>query len=263
MNINDNKKSFILYTEYGDIIETLSDEDAGILFKSIFSYCMNGKETELTGDARITFAFIKKDLDRNGEKYKDKCESSRINGLKGGRPKKIKEETPDENSETENLNNLKNPKNPTVFFKTLNDNDNDNENENDNENDNSLSLKREKMKEKEREILRNYVIKNRLADKNVEAYISRIIQNGDHKSILLSERKLRENSELPSKEDYGKIIAGIKDKRTAYAVLVKYAVNGNLSPPAEFCEIMKKYDFETYGKIEEYSNMLYKEKYGY
>ena len=68
---------------------------------------------------------------------------------------------------------------------TTNNNDN-----NDNKN-NIISLSINSMEEitkEEREILKNYVIRNKLAKSSVRAYVNTLIKNGDYKDILISEK---------------------------------------------------------------------------
>lgn len=119
------KESFILYTEQAEIINELTDEQAGQLLKAIYKYA-NGEETELAGITKLAFIPIRQQIDRNAEKYEAFKEKQAENGKRGGRPKKL------ENPKNPTL--LKeNPKNPTVFSKTqkslnvnVNVNDNDN-----------------------------------------------------------------------------------------------------------------------------------------
>ena len=118
------KNSFILYTNYYDILKDLNDTDAGLLFKAILAYQATGEILKLPNNLDLAFRFIKNQLDIDSEKYKKFSEKQKANGLRGGRPKK--EENP------------KNPKNPTVFLKTqksLNDNVNVNDNDNVNVNE--------------------------------------------------------------------------------------------------------------------------------
>lgn len=82
------KDSFILYTEQKEIIEALTDEDAGALFKTLYQY-VNGENPTITNNIKIAFIAIRQQLDRNAEKYEAKREKLKQNGLKGGRPKKI------------------------------------------------------------------------------------------------------------------------------------------------------------------------------
>lgn len=83
------KSSFLLYLEHEEFINELSDEEAGKLIKGIFEYARTGQNPSLSAASRMAFISIRQDLDRNAEKYKAKCEALKLNGLKGGRPKKI------------------------------------------------------------------------------------------------------------------------------------------------------------------------------
>lgn len=108
------KNSFVLYSNYYEILKDLSDEDAGILFKAILQYQATGEVINLPVNIALAFKFIKNQFDIDDGKYKNFIEKQKTNGLKGGRPKKDK-----------------NPKNPTFFLEThqnLNDNDNVNDN---------------------------------------------------------------------------------------------------------------------------------------
>lgn len=116
------KNSFVIYHNYRETLEDLTDEQVGQLFRAILDYEIDKKEPNFNGELKIAFRFIKKDLDLNSDKYESICERNRMNGLKGGRPK--------------------NPKNPNGFSKTQDnpekpkkaDNDNDNEYEDDYDN---------------------------------------------------------------------------------------------------------------------------------
>ena len=81
------KESFVLYSAQKELIDILSDEEAGQLFKGIFKYA-NGEIPKLKGAVHMAFISIRQQLDRNAEKYEAKKEKLRLNGLKGGRPKK-------------------------------------------------------------------------------------------------------------------------------------------------------------------------------
>ena len=126
------KNSFVIYHNYRETLEDLTDEQVGILMRAIFDYEIDGIEPTFDGELKIAFKFIKKDLDFNSSKYESICERNRTNGAKGGRPK--------------------NPKNPDGFSKTQ-DNpekpkkaDNDNEYDYDNEYDNIEESKKESNK---------------------------------------------------------------------------------------------------------------------
>lgn len=78
------KDSFLLYTEWGEQINKLSDEQAGLLIKSIFAY-KDGKEVpSLDPMTEMCFSFLKSTIDRDAEKYDEICEKRREAGKKGG-----------------------------------------------------------------------------------------------------------------------------------------------------------------------------------
>lgn len=101
------KSSFLVYHEYREPLSLLTDEQRGKLLMALIDYSESGTVPELDGISMMAFSFIQKQMDRDSEKYKNRCNSSRENGKKGGRPKK--EEKPD------GLH--KNPKNPSVSEK--------------------------------------------------------------------------------------------------------------------------------------------------
>lgn len=87
------KENFLLYKDYKPNVDILSDEQAGKLFKAIFAYVEDRTLPQFKdGMLRMAFEFIKNQLERDLEKYKETVEKNRINGAKGGRPKK--EENP-------------------------------------------------------------------------------------------------------------------------------------------------------------------------
>ena len=101
------KSSFLIYHEYREPLELLTDEQRGRLLMALIDYSESGTVPELDGISMMAFSFIQKQMDRDSEKYENRCNSNRENGKKGGRPRK--EEKP---------NGLhKNPKNPSVSEK--------------------------------------------------------------------------------------------------------------------------------------------------
>lgn len=82
------KRTFLMYSEWQPLLEGMSDEQAGQLFKKIYAY-QTGKEYEIQ-DALIlgVFNMIKAKFDADRKLYDEKCEKNRLNGAKGGRPKK-------------------------------------------------------------------------------------------------------------------------------------------------------------------------------
>lgn len=82
------KESFILFREHEEIFESLTDKQAGQLIKAIFKYEATREFPKIDQTIKVAFIPIKQLLDKNYEKYKEKCEQNRLNGMKGGRPKK-------------------------------------------------------------------------------------------------------------------------------------------------------------------------------
>ena len=72
------KNSFKLFTDYAEIFDNLSDEQAGQLIKAIFAH-ETGQEYSLDGLLNAVFVFIRQQLDRNRESYNTICEKNRQN----------------------------------------------------------------------------------------------------------------------------------------------------------------------------------------
>lgn len=81
------KKSFVMYADYEKHIARLSDEDAGELFKAIFTYVNTGEEVPLSPAADMAFSFMKERIDRDSEKWAVTCQKRSEAGKKGGAPK--------------------------------------------------------------------------------------------------------------------------------------------------------------------------------
>jgi hypothetical protein len=81
------KTGFILHLDSLSVLDELTNEQAGILFKAIRDYNL-GKEPELDFAMRMAFIPFKNQFERDLEKYNNTCERNRNNGSKGGRPKK-------------------------------------------------------------------------------------------------------------------------------------------------------------------------------
>jgi len=66
------KKSFVLYSDQRNVVDLLTDEQAGKLFKHLFAYVND--ENPVTDDQLITIAFapIKQQLKRDLVKYEEK-----------------------------------------------------------------------------------------------------------------------------------------------------------------------------------------------
>lgn len=91
-----NKKSFILHIDTLGILDELSDEQAGQLFKKIYHYHNphNPKETQITQLVNLAFYSFKTQFDRDFEAYERVVERNRNNGNKGGRPVSVNPSKP-------------------------------------------------------------------------------------------------------------------------------------------------------------------------
>lgn len=72
---------FAAYHSYLGAVEPLGDAERGRLFTACLRYSMTGEETELSGDERFVWPFIRSQIDRDAGKY----EACRRNGALGGR----------------------------------------------------------------------------------------------------------------------------------------------------------------------------------
>ena len=82
------KKSFLIYLDYEEHFNLLTDEQLGQLMRAIIKYEKDREISELDPALKMAFSFIKTQLDRDRKKYEDKFEKNKENGSKGGRPKK-------------------------------------------------------------------------------------------------------------------------------------------------------------------------------
>jgi len=82
------RDSFVLYADSLDILDLLSDEQAGQLFRTIRCYVRGEDLPELDQIIKLAFIPIKNHLDRDAEKYERICKKRREVGALGGRPKK-------------------------------------------------------------------------------------------------------------------------------------------------------------------------------
>jgi hypothetical protein len=114
------KSSFLIYHDSLIVLESLTDEQAGQLFKAMRAYHATG---ELPDDLLLKLVLMpfinqwKRDL----VQFEKVCERNRLNGLKGGRPKNP-------------VGNLGTHTNPTEPKKPEKENDKDKEKDKENEN---------------------------------------------------------------------------------------------------------------------------------
>lgn len=134
------KNSFVLYYNYEEQLEDLTDEQVGKLLRALFQYEIHDTLPEFADkELKVAFKFIKVHLDNDREKYKDTCEKRKQNIQKRWDTKN----TNDTNVYDSILKIQKYTKH------TDNDNVNDNDNDNDSVNVNDIT-KKEKIYKKER-----------------------------------------------------------------------------------------------------------------
>ena len=81
------KKSFLIYHEYKEHLELLSDAELGQFLRGVMAYEITGEVPKFKGMLQMAFSFVKGNLDRDRVKYEETCDKNRENGKKGGAPK--------------------------------------------------------------------------------------------------------------------------------------------------------------------------------
>lgn len=122
------KDSFILYTEQKEVIDKLSDEQAGKLIKTIYEYVKTGQMPKLDTLLEIAIIPFKQNIDRNADKYEEIKRKRSLAGKTGAKIKKQKQ------AKQANVNFVK----QTEANQAVNVNDNVNVNVNDNDNNNNV-----------------------------------------------------------------------------------------------------------------------------
>ena len=82
------KQSFVLYCDVSHTVKLLDDETAGKLFKHILAYVNDENPADSNPIVQIAFEPIKQSLKRDLKKYETRVQRNKVNGAKGGRPKK-------------------------------------------------------------------------------------------------------------------------------------------------------------------------------
>lgn len=78
-----NKVSFLIYLDYEEQFNLLSDEELGQLIRAIMEYEKTGTEPNLSGVIKMAFSFIKAQLDRDRDKWKEEKQKRSEAGKKG------------------------------------------------------------------------------------------------------------------------------------------------------------------------------------
>ena len=124
------KDTFILYTEQKEVIDKLSDEQAGKLIKAIYEYVETGEMPILDNVLDLVIIPFKQNLDRNADKYEETKKKRSEAGKLGAEIKKQKQA---KQANAKFVNNKQ-------ANQAVNVNDNVNVNVNDNVNDNNNNV---------------------------------------------------------------------------------------------------------------------------
>ncbi len=77
------KNSFLMYLDYEEQFNLLTDEQIGQLMRAIIKYEKTGVVLELEGMLKIAFSFIKTQLDRDREKWQEEKKKRSEAGKRG------------------------------------------------------------------------------------------------------------------------------------------------------------------------------------
>ena len=72
-------KSFLIYKHLEPIVEQLSDQEAGKLFKALFEYERTLQTPKLKEITNLAFTMFKLHLDKGRKDYEKRCETNRKN----------------------------------------------------------------------------------------------------------------------------------------------------------------------------------------
>ena len=130
------KKGFLLLNNQIEIIETLTDEQAGQLLKAFYDYNL-GKEIKLNGLMLTVFSNFKIVFDENEQKYQETCEKNKKNIENYW--KRVKEQNTNEYDRIQSNTNVYERKRTNTMATNINKNININTNTNINTNKSKLN----------------------------------------------------------------------------------------------------------------------------
>lgn len=121
--------SFIIYTSYLKIFEQLTDAQLGQLTRHMLSFAKTGKEPSIEDPlVKLSFAFIKDDMERNQRKYEEKCERLRANARKRWDKKQLDSEASEDMQKHTNVcKSMQMHANAQIAMHNDNEYDNDND----------------------------------------------------------------------------------------------------------------------------------------
>ena len=76
------QKGFIVYGDIKATLDELNDKQAADLFRGMVDYFVDGTEPNFNGILKFVFIPIRQQMDRDREKYDEKCERNRANANK-------------------------------------------------------------------------------------------------------------------------------------------------------------------------------------
>ena len=107
--MDEGKKGFIMFLSFADIIQELTDEEAGHLLKAIMQH-EGGEEVDLGNDRllKVAYTAITADIDRQDEKWEKTRYARSEAGKLGGAPKGNKNASKNKQEQTETNKNKQN-----------------------------------------------------------------------------------------------------------------------------------------------------------
>ena len=151
----EDKRSFVLYYEYREHLQILTDEERGKLLMALLDYGATGETQKLEGAALMAFSFITSQMDRDAERYAEKCKKRSEAGKQGGRPRKAKETESATDKPNAPTKAQEKAKKANAFSEKQTkakkaDTDTDNDNDTDNDTDNDINTKTKEPKKSSR-----------------------------------------------------------------------------------------------------------------
>ena len=112
--MDEGKKGFIMFLSFADIIQELTDEEAGRLLKAIMQH-EGGEEVDLGNDRllKVAYTAITADIDRQDEKWEKTRYARSEAGKLGGAPKGNKNASKNKQEQTETNKNKQNKQEQT------------------------------------------------------------------------------------------------------------------------------------------------------
>ena len=184
------KDSFILYTKYSEHISLLTIPQRGVLLTAIMSYAAGETLPDMDAVTAMAFSFIKSDLDRDAEKYRQIIETRREAGSKGGinraKALKAKDDVANVANATTDVANVANATFATKNIANVADNEYVYEYDNDNDSIKEKNIKKEKFVPPTVEEVKDYV-----AEKGYSVDAERFVSFYASKGWMIGKNKMK------------------------------------------------------------------------